>query len=46
MTTMASVEDDEKASRRLQYEEKIKILEEKIHRAQMADDTKFKIMKD
>ena len=30
MTTMASMEDEEKVSRRIQYEEKIKHLEEKI----------------
>lgn len=43
---MASMDDDEKMSRRQQYEEKIKNIEEKINRAQMAEDTKFKIMKD
>ena len=46
MTTLASMEDDERLSRREQYEAKIKNLEEKITRAQIAEDTKFKIMKE
>ena len=46
MQTMATMEDDEKLTRREQYEAKIKNLEEKIQRAQIAEDTKFKIMKD
>ena len=43
---MASMEDDERSSRREQYEAKLKNLEEKISRAQIAEDTKFKIMKE
>jgi hypothetical protein len=46
MHTMQSLQDEEKSSRREQYEQKLKNLEEKISRAQMAEETKFKIMKD
>lgn len=46
MQTMNVVQDDDKNTKREQYELKIKNLEEKLTRSQMAEETKFKIMKD
>lgn len=40
------MQDDDKSSRREQYEFKMKNLEEKMTKAEMAEETKVKIMKD
>lgn len=46
MQTMNVVQDDDKNTKKEQYELKIKNLEEKMTRSQMAEETKSKIMKD